>query len=48
VLKLVRAIPKLQLIVNTILNALSSIIYIGAILLLVYFLFGVGACVFLD
>jgi voltage-gated sodium channel len=45
VLKLLKIIPKLQLIVNTILNSFSSIIYIGGILALVYFLFGVAGCV---
>jgi voltage-gated sodium channel len=38
VLKLLRIIPKLQLIVTTILNSFSSIVYIGAILGLVYIL----------
>ena len=45
VMKLLRIIPKLQLIVNTILNSFSSIIYIGAILGMVYYLFGTAGCI---
>jgi voltage-gated sodium channel len=45
VLKILHIIPKLQLIVNTILNSFSSIVYIGAILAICNFLFGVTGCV---
>jgi voltage-gated sodium channel len=45
VLKLLSVVPKLQMIVVTILNAFSSIVWIGGLLVLCYYMFAVAGCI---
>lgn len=48
-LRLVTAIPKLQLLVNALLNSIPSMIYVGLMLLLLFYLYGVmGVFLFRD
>ena len=48
-LRLVTALPKLQLLVNALLNSIPSMIYVGLLLLLLFYLYGVmGVFLFRD